>query len=377
MGSRMPAAKRRTLGRAWLLLAACHFPQLEGVDCPGCVPVFYDGLQGMRCFRIPTIIKTHAGTLLAFAENRLGDCGDQSTHILVVRRSSDLGRSWGPVIEVAVNLRAPCAGCPAAISNPNPLEVDFKNGSYAILLTYDTMNNPNPDQHGVDMMIWSYDDGATWGEPDVISFPPTENTGGLVGPSAGIQSQKGTLIFSAGHVDCCRFLFFSRDFGATWQSTLQQPGTDGEGTIVFLNNHEDPEDETVLINMRQDGKNHRMQRTWTWAGSGGEGAWSEDSWPAGLIDGDVQGSMINHQGTLYLSNIPQENSERAGLTIKRSLDKGSTWEQVLVVWTGPSAYSQLVPLSEDSIGILFEGGMKFPYENIYFTAVSLGGSIFA
>jgi len=93
------------------------------VICPGCTAVFYQGLNGSRCFRIPTIIKTTTGTLLAFAENRETDCTDNGKHhALVLRRSVDDGATWGPLQTVVVG-EVPCPGCPAAISNPNPVEV--------------------------------------------------------------------------------------------------------------------------------------------------------------------------------------------------------------------------------------------------------------
>ena len=112
-----------------------------GEQLPG-TPVFYAGLNGSKCFRIPTIIKTQSGTLLAFAENRISDCGDNGPHhALVLRRSLDMGKTWGPMIQV-VEGTVPCPGCPAAISNPNPVEVTREDGSRAILLAYDTMNNP-------------------------------------------------------------------------------------------------------------------------------------------------------------------------------------------------------------------------------------------
>jgi hypothetical protein len=88
---------------------------------PGSVPVFYGGLNGSKCYRIPTIIKTSKGTLLAFSENRVTDCGDNGPHhALVLRRSSDDGATWGPMSTV-VEGTTPCPGCPAAISNPNPV----------------------------------------------------------------------------------------------------------------------------------------------------------------------------------------------------------------------------------------------------------------
>ena len=53
--------------------------------CPGCTAVFYSGLNGSACYRIPSIIRTRRGTLLAFAENRMTDCGDNGKHHALVR----------------------------------------------------------------------------------------------------------------------------------------------------------------------------------------------------------------------------------------------------------------------------------------------------
>ena len=104
-------------------------PLVPAGPCDGCVPVFYGGLNGSKCFRIPTIIQTHTGALLAFAENRVSDCGDNGKqHALVMRRSEDEGKTWGPMATVMEGT-VPCPGCPAAISNPNPVEVELKDVS--------------------------------------------------------------------------------------------------------------------------------------------------------------------------------------------------------------------------------------------------------
>ena len=76
------------------------------------------------------------------------------------------------------------------------VEVTMPNGSKSILMHYDAMNNPHGQDHGLDMQIWSRDDGETWGSGSVISYPPFRNTGGLIGPSVGIQSANGTIFFS-------------------------------------------------------------------------------------------------------------------------------------------------------------------------------------
>ena len=77
---------QRQLLVAVLLLAVCRTAESKPVSAPGSeskpgpapgsVAVFYAGLNNSKCFRIPSIIKTSKGTLLAFAENRVTDCGD-------------------------------------------------------------------------------------------------------------------------------------------------------------------------------------------------------------------------------------------------------------------------------------------------------------
>ena len=92
-----------------------------------------------------------------------------------------------------------------------------------MLLHYDTMNNPQPSQHGLDMQTWSTDDGLTWSKGTVLSYPPAINMGALIGPSVGIQAATGTIFFS-----CCfptttgqysHRLYWSKDFGKTWTSS--------------------------------------------------------------------------------------------------------------------------------------------------------------
>ena len=101
--------------------------------CSHCVAVFYTGLDGYSCYRIPSIIHTSRGTLLAFAERRATSCGDDGEdHALVLKRSVDGGSNWGPTIVVRQG-EPPCDGCPAAISNPNPVEVALADGSMAVM----------------------------------------------------------------------------------------------------------------------------------------------------------------------------------------------------------------------------------------------------
>src|SRR5688572_1473593 len=56
--------------------------------------LFKAGDDGYACYRIPAIVTTTKGTVLAFAEARKNNCGDAGDIDLVVKRSSDNGKTW-------------------------------------------------------------------------------------------------------------------------------------------------------------------------------------------------------------------------------------------------------------------------------------------
>ena len=55
------------------------------------------GSMTYSCFRIPSVVSTATGTLLAFAEARnTPNCADNGEVDIVSRRSTDGGGTWGP-----------------------------------------------------------------------------------------------------------------------------------------------------------------------------------------------------------------------------------------------------------------------------------------
>lgn len=337
-----------------------------------CVPVFYPGLNGSKCYRIPSVIQTYKGTLLAFAENRIDGCGDQGKHDLVVRRSTDSGKTWGPMIVVFVGV-VPCPGCPAAVSNPNPVEVTLDNGSRAVLLAFDTMNNPSSAHHGLDMRTWSSDDGLSWTNASTVAFPPEKNIGSLIGPAVGLQADDGTLFFWI----TTGFLAISKDHGATFTASQRAP-VHSECSIAFANS---PSNSTLIMNCRT-GDHHRAQ--FYWRPNGSSYASSGPTYPPQLTDANCQGSITNVGGTLYTSNAGS-TAGRERMTIHRSDDQGGSWSEGQVLHDGPSGYSQLVPLqtkdrssrhssgappSQDALplGVLFEAGTSSYTDTISFAS---------
>ena len=62
--------------------------------------VFIAGKDGFKSIRIPAVLVTKAGTVLAFAEGRAAHA-DQANNKLILKRSRDGGRTWGAVQLVA------------------------------------------------------------------------------------------------------------------------------------------------------------------------------------------------------------------------------------------------------------------------------------
>lgn len=73
-------------------------------------------------------MRTTEGTLLAFAEGRVLDCGDAGDIDLVVKRSTDGGRTWSP-------LQVVNEGGGDTHGNPAPV-VDRATGRVLLVETY-------------------------------------------------------------------------------------------------------------------------------------------------------------------------------------------------------------------------------------------------
>lgn len=126
---RTPAAVLLPLVAA--LLAAptsfCFATRVSPLDIEKSV-VFPPSLGGYPCFRIPSAVTTDIGTVLAFAEGRRGGCGDfAGPHDIVLRRSTDSGRTWGGLIVVAA-VASPPFESGDALWNPGVVVDSSANG---------------------------------------------------------------------------------------------------------------------------------------------------------------------------------------------------------------------------------------------------------
>ena len=65
--------------------------------------VFRAGEGGYHTYRIPALIVSRKGTLLAFCEGRKDSRSDTGEINTILRRSFDGGKTWGPVQVVAAD----------------------------------------------------------------------------------------------------------------------------------------------------------------------------------------------------------------------------------------------------------------------------------
>jgi len=105
-------------------LAASSAEQLEQ---PQRTTVFTSGTEGYRIFRIPALVVSGRGTVLAFCEGRKNGGSDSGDIDVVLKRSIDHGRTWQPLQVVADD-------GPHTMGNPCPV-LDCKTGVVWLLLT--------------------------------------------------------------------------------------------------------------------------------------------------------------------------------------------------------------------------------------------------
>ncbi|WP_406471826.1 LamG-like jellyroll fold domain-containing protein [Streptomyces sp. NBC_01615] len=338
---------------------------------------------GYACFRIPAVVKTTEGTLLAFAEGRVLNCGDAADIDIVVKRSTDGGRTWGP-------LQVVNDGGGDTHGNPAPI-VDRETGRILLAETY---NKGRTDSASCSVpcnrtphLQYSDDDGLTWSQPRDLSdeiLPANWNSWYATGPVHGIQLTRGRhagrLVFGVNTEtwDGSRVtannaaLITSDDGGDHWDigATDSWPIAD-DGTFRQKPSEmtlTERLDGSVLVSGReQDGTDlgHRTQAVSREGGDSFTGSFRD---LPDLYAPQVQGSSLR-LGDRILLACPGDPDRRRTMMIRSSYDGGRTWESVdrgTVVTTDWSGYSDMVRVDGDTVGLLYEGGAVDARDEIRF-----------
>ena len=348
--------------------------------------VFEAGQGGYAIYRIPGLVVTSRGTVLAYGEARRGG-GDWAEIDVLMRRSTDGGRTWGPPIRVSHDADdvppspvAPktregngrTAGNPVAIA-------DAETGAVHLLYCV---------EYGHCFYRRSDDDGLTFSPPVEINaafeaFRPEYDWKVLAtGPGHGVQLATGRLVVAVwlstaagrnAHHPSVTATIYSDDHGKTWRrgaiaarSTAEHPDPN-EAAIVAL------ADDRVMLNIRNESPARRRLVTISADGASG---WSTPTLVPDLPEPVCMGSLAlasanpatGRERWLLFANPdhpellahhgggppPKGWSDRKNLAIKLSTDDGKTWPTTRTLEPGPSAYSDLAVLPDGTILCFYE-----------------------
>ena len=334
--------------------------------CAQQTDLFQQGDAGVHTYRIPALIETRRGTLLAVADARHNNTRDLPGRIsLVMRRSVDKGRTWS-----AMRTLREVPEAQGGVGDPSLL-LDRTNGRIWCFHAFGPPGvgffESTPEKPLRVHAIYSDDDGVSWSSA-------VDLTGQLMNPGFhGVFVTSGTLI----QTRTGRMLLplvvrdsaakqmharnaYSDDHGKSWRV----------GAAIGLDTDESHNvelaDGSIAQNMRPAKGVARLIAKST-DGGANFGPVVAD---AELVDPGCNAGITRHKGRLVFTNAASA-SKRERLTIRTSRDEGKSWDWSRVLHEGPAAYSTVIVLRDGSVGVLYERGEKSSVERITFVRLKL------
>jgi sialidase-1 len=339
------------------------------------IDLFEAGEGGYMLYRIPGIVVTSGGNVLAYCEARRSDRGDWGPTDIMLRRSSDRGETWEPVrrlVEPPAVPKNPVAlqhglGKEGEVTVNNPVAiVDRTAGAVQFLYCV---------EYARCFTMRSEDEGQTWTEPVEITEvferfrPEYEWKVIATGPGHGIQLRSGRLLLPVwlstgtaghGHRPSCISVIYSEDGGKRWErgeivAAHPQPANPSETAAVEL------ADGRVMLNLRHEGPERRRGVS---VSPDGATRWSPVRFDPALPEPVCMGSLIrlsmrpeqDRNRILFSNPHNPDSNERRNLTVKLSYDEGETWPVAKAIEPGTSGYSDLAVGPDERIYCFYERG---------------------
>jgi sialidase-1 len=322
--------------------------------------------HGYTIFKVPTLVTDRERKiLLAISEGRVDSMADDAVIHLVLRRSFDAGKSWSDMSVIHKSGKQ-------TVGNPTPV-VDRETGIIWLFFCVDNKE------------VWltsTADAGLTWAPPTNLTSTlkrPEQTKFYATGPGHGIQLERapkrGRLLITAYASQSAvppntsgskSFAIYSDDHGKTWQAgqVTQESvagGPDGNECMaaelsdgrLYL---------TIRNNLTQGGRGYSTSDA---AGT----TWSPVRIEAGLPEPVCEASLIAHRvgdaRATHFYTAPsvsakgrKDKSARRDVSIWRSTDDCVTWKKEALLWSGPSAYSDMAVLADGTLCVILEAGQK-------------------
>ncbi len=368
---------------AALALPACrseyHFPEDSVTE------LYKAGVDGYHTYRIPAMVATRQGSILAFTEARLNTHRDFGDKDIVLKRSTDGGKTWSGNIMVLEDSIQACG-------NPVPFVLD--NGRIVLLSMWKdrTGEERYPPAYGTyrAFVQHSDDDGLTWSDPKDVTpafqTPADSNwIKFLTGPGHGLVLTEGE---HAGRlVAPCyyqwvgedrkwqgrAFFMISDDDGETWRRGAFAT-TGDESSAAQLSNGD------IMLNSREFTR-WREEHLIGWESrrlvavskDGGETlSPSELDWnlPEPRCEGSILRYRHGHEDEDWLLFVnPSSTKQRYNLQVKLSKDGGKSWKSIYKAPYTMCAYSDMAELPDGSVAVIYEAGEETMRECLAFDII--------
>ncbi|HUT52351.1 MAG TPA: sialidase family protein [bacterium] len=337
-----------TVVSVWLAVMMAGVAAVGAESVLESADVFVSGRGGYPVYRIPAMVVTERGTVLAFCEGRKTGIADHGNIDIVFRRSEDGAKTWGP-LQVIEGRGFQTWG------NPAPVE-DRDTGRVWLLFTRNNVG------------VWvtsSDDDGMSWAEPREITAEVKADDWGwyATGPGHAVQLASGRLLVPCDHGESDGMhshVIYSDDHGSSWRRGGSLPAGTDESMAVEVGSR-------VYLTIRN--MFGKQRRAYAWSDDGGV-TWSAAKIDESLTDPTCQASVLGlgPERVLFLNPA---SARRENMAIRVSYDGAESWSGPRTIHAGPAAYSDLAILPDGSVGALFENGKHWPYHKITFVRLDM------
>lgn len=340
--------------------------------------LFTERTDGFTLYRIPGIVVTAQGTVLAYCEARKFSDADRGEIEIHLRRSTDGGRTFSPAKQVAHlgprlsrnphmydQKKNKDMGGPDEQTVNNPVAIAARDGTVHLIYCVGYMRA---------FHLRSEDDGQSWSAPVEITTAFDSFRSDLdwqviaTGPGHAIEMKNGRL--------CVPFwmatyekkaplrkavgTIISDDGGKTWKRGGIAAPEAGEPNIALL------PDGGVFVTARNSNSESRRLVT---RSADGATHWSKPAFAHELLEPGCMAGVTAHPGdpstppALLFSGVhttDDTHAARRNVTVYLSRDDGRTWPISKTLQPGPSAYSDLAVLPDGTVLCFYESGTDTP-----------------